>query len=379
MSKNNITKDTDTVYFDVVIPYNPDENGNSPALYQAQLSQPILSKPQDYYMAMVRFQVSGINIPIFIARILPFPNTDLNKTIYSVSLGYNGVFSPQEYVIFVPSDSTAQPSLPLTAAHPTVDYTPYYYVFDYQDMLLWVNNALAAAFTALGLLVVLPPGAVAPYFIFDPITERISLIAQQAFYDMSPGGPALPITIYVNSPLFHFFDAMFVDDLAVNSATGRDEQMVVWNFSNTNWYWPPGPAMPAGNATLLQMQQQYPALADWNSLQSIQLISNLLPINREFIPSFDPLKNGVVSSVGVLADFIPLVETGPEFRTSIEFVAGGPWRLIDMYGDTPITRVDLAFYWTDELGVARIIYVPVGKIATAKMMFIRKDVQFLGK
>lgn len=445
---NSGNQDTDTVYFDVIIPYNPDQNGNSPAIYQAQLSQPILYSPQNYYLAMVRFQVSGINIPIFIARILPFPNTDLNKTVYSVSVGYNGVFSTQQFLEYFPSDFTATPSLPLTASHPVVDYTSYYYVYDYQDLLIWANNALAAALasialpagyvsasvtgsiagnvltvTAVGSGTLVPgmlitgtgitngtilgmqlsgatggigtykvsisqtvvsttiSGYVLPYFIFDPISMRISLIAPQVFYDNSPTGPLLPITIYVNSALFHFLDGMFTNDLAVNSSTGRDEQLVVWNFNNTNWYFPPGPAMPCCpiTSTLLQMQQEYAVLADWNSLQSIQLISNLLPINREFLPSFDPTKNGIINSVGILADFIPLVTLGPEFRTTIEFVGNGPWRLIDMFGDTPITRIDLSFFWVDELGVSRIILVPVGKTATAKLMFIKKDVQYLGK
>lgn len=385
LTRNRTPKNTDTVYFNVEIPYNPNGDGVSPAIYRAQLNQPILDNPQDYHMAVVRFQVSGINIPIFIARILPFPNTDLNKTIYSVGLGYTGIFSDQEYVEFVQSDFTATPSLPLTASHPVVDYTPYYYVFDYQDFLTMINNALRDAFTNLGGKVVLPVGAVAPYFIFDPISERISLIAQQAYYDLAdnngqiPAPPANPITIYVNSQLFHFLDAMLVVDLAVNSSTGRDEQMIVKNFSDTNWYWPSGPAIPAGNATLLQMQQQYPALSDWNSIQSIQLVSNVLPINKEFVPSFNPLSNGVVNSLGIISDFIPLVDFGPEFRTSIEFVANGPWRLIDMYGDTPVTQVDLYFYWTDELGTQRVINVPVGKVVTAKLMFIKKEINFLGK
>lgn len=367
---NVITKETETVYFNVVIPYNPDQNGNSPAIYQAQLSQPILYNPQTYFAAVVRFQVSGINIPIFIARIQPFPNTNLDNTIYSVAIGYNGAFSPETFVQYVPSDYTAPVSNALTASHPNVDYTPYYYVFEYTDFLEMVNTALATAFAATPGI---PGGAIAPYFIYDPIAMRISLIAQQAFYDLDPGGPAIPITIYMNSALFHFFDGLAVNDL-VNTGTGRDIQLIVENLSDTNWYWPPGPAMPAGVATLLKMTQQYPALADWNSIQSVQVVSNLLPINREYLPSFDPTRNGIVSSVGILSDFIPLVEVGPEFRTTIEFVANGPWRFIDMFGDSPITRVDLSFYWTDELGVQHIIMVPVGKAATAKLMFIKKDV-----
>lgn len=234
-----------------------------------------------------------------------------------------------------------------------------------------VNTALATAFAALPGA---PGGSVAPYFIYDPQTQLISLIASEAFYNLGPGGPATPITVYCNSVLFHFFDGIPIILRGLGTANGADEQFEIRNQNDTNWYNPPGPTDPASNypLTLLQMEQEYNTLQNWNTLQTVQLVSNLLPINREYVPPASSNNSGVVSSIGVLADFIPFA-SGAEFRTTIDFVSDGPWRLIDMYGNTPVTRVDLYFYWTDDIGTQRVINIGVDKSATAKMMFIKKD------
>lgn len=370
-SLENIEKDT--IYYNISIPYNT--NGNSPAVYQEQLNQPIVYFPSSYFMSVVRFQISGINIPTFIARIQPYPNTNLNNTIYSVAIGYNGSFSPQTYVQYVPSDDTATKSIPLSPDHPIVDYTPYYYVYGYVDFLTMVNTALATAFAS----ITTPVGSHPPYFIYNPDTLTISLIAEAAYYNLGPYStppttpPTTPITVYINSALFHFFDAFPIFDRGFNSLNGRDIQFNINNLHDSNWYVPNGPVNPTTlyPLTLLQMKQEYQVLKDWNSLQSVQLISNMLPINREYVPSTNT-QSGVISSKGILADFVPLLSTGPEARTSIEFVSTGAWRLIDMFGNYPITKVDLSFYWTDELDDQHIINIPNNKPATVKLVFMKK-------
>lgn len=441
----------DTVYFNVDIPYNDVDPANAPAVYQSQLSQPILFNPQDYYCSVVRFQVSGTNIPILIARIQPYPNQDANQTIYSVGMGYNGGFSPETFVRYVQYDFTYPIPTPPMVAGATVDYTPYYYIYQYQTFLNMINTALAAALSGLpswpaGLSTVtitaslaantpipnptsiltvtvgtgILPGmaiqgagvtagvvilkqltgtiggtgtylvstqqtvgsvsmnlAESPYFIFDPTTQKISLIAQQAFYDLGGNGPFLPITIYMNYYAFRFFDGLQIYEFGKN-ATGRNVQLDVRNQNNSNWYLPSNAAPATGptDYTLLQMEQEFVTLADWNSLKSVQLVSNLLPINREYIPtnSSSNTNSGVISSIGVLADFIPFVNIGNEFKTTIDFVANGPWRLIDMFGDAAISRIDLYFFWTDELNVQRIIQLPYGENASAKLLFIKKAI-----
>lgn len=368
MSKLDV--ENDNIYYNITIPFTPNLEGISPALYQAQLSQPIVYNPQEYYLAVVRFKISGSDIPIFIAKIQPFPNTNVNNTVYSVAISYNGNFSPQTFIQYVPSDLTLQPSLPLTASHPNADKVPYYFVFNYTDFLFMINTALATAFAAVpgGT----PVGSVAPYFIFDPVAERVSLIAQQAFYDLSDPAILLPIKVYVNTQLFGFIEG--IPAIFNGGPNGQDLYMNIRNLQNSNWYTPSGPNAPAFPLTLLQMEQEYATLANWNSLQTVQVVSNLLPINREYVPSFNNQSSGVISSQGILADFIPLLSNGTEARATIEFVSNGQWRLIDMFGNSPITKVDISFYWTDEDGDQFIIPIPINSVATIKLLFIKKNI-----
>jgi hypothetical protein len=358
------------------MPYDPDDNGDSPAVYQEQLSQPIVYNPEDYYLAVVRFSIPGEEIPIFIADIQPYPNTNVNNTIYSVTLEYNGTFSPQTFVQFITTTPNASPGLPLSPTHPNASRTFYYYVYFYTDFINMINNALATAFAALPTK---PAGSpVAPYLIYDSNTERISLIVQDAFYDQAL---SLPITIYLNSALYKYLDAIPIIYLSNNSPIGQDVYFNVQNNHN-NWYFDPALGPPTGVPTLLQMEQEYPLLSAWNDLKTIQIISNLLPINREFITSANirHTGNGTVNSAGILSDFVPLINLGPEARNTIEFVATGPWRLITMYGSSPVTRVDVSIYWTDQFGGEHLLHIPPGGLVTMKLMFIKKEaVSYSGK
>lgn len=378
---NILPPGTDTQYINLVVPpRNLDANGNVPATFISQFSQPILYNPQDYLLAMIRFQISGINIPIMIPRIKPFPNTNVNETIYSVTLQIGNNIS-QAPVIFNRTDFTSPIPAAPTANNPNVEYTPYYFIYEYTDFLEMINQALRTAFAGLAGK---PANSEAPYFIYNPSIQRISLIAQQAFYDLQVNygqftpPPANPILVYINTPLFRYLDGIPIIDRGTNTPDGRDIQFNIRNLNDSNWYITPGPLLPNNpnyidEAIYLEMTQEYDALSDWNCLQTVQLESSTLPINKEVVPSIKSNNQGEITSLGILADFIPLVVKGPEFRTDISYVANGSFRYIDLIGSSPINKADLTFYWVDDVGEQRLIYTPPYKLATAKMMFIRKD------
>src|ERR1700678_3135652 len=207
-SQIQLREESDTIYWDCVMGYHPNSLGDSPAIYQQQLTQPIVYNPKNYFLAIVRFSVPGRIIPIFVADILPYPNTDLNKTIYSFTLVYGG-YTVRQYIEYISTTPTGFPPLPITPTHPRVDRTQYYYVYTYTIFIEMMNNALLAAFNALPTK---PPTVgsnppAAPYFVFDPITYRITLWAQQAYYDQAL---STPINIYCNNEMFQFLDGIRV-------------------------------------------------------------------------------------------------------------------------------------------------------------------------
>ncbi|AFH75272.1 minor virion protein [Sputnik virophage 3] len=369
MSYSHSIKDCqepDTVYYDILIPFKPNDQGFSPAIFQAQLTQPIVHNPSEYFLSVVRFSIPTQNIPLTIPQIQPYPNTNVNNTIYSVSIGYNGTYSSQNFVQFDPS--LTSPNIPApnapTVTSPNVEVTPYYYIYDYSTFLQMINTALENAFNEISA----PVGADAPFFFYDSNTEKISLIAQAAYYDRTL---TTPIEIYCNVNLFTFFDSIKHIGLGYNTPTGRDILFDV-RFLGNNYYQDPETA-PSYPPEFIQMQQEYPTLSNWNAVKTIQLVSNLLPINKESIPSFRNSNVGIINAQGILADFVPLVTNGPEARISIDFVATGPWRLIDMFGSVPIYMVDLYVYWTDQTGGQYLINIPPGRILTCKLVFIKKS------
>lgn len=370
----------DRVYYNIVIPF--DQNNTmgtmgSPAIYQEQLNQPIIFNPSDYYLAIQRFSIPTGNVPIFIPEIQPFPNTDLDKTIYSVTLSYGGV-PYQQFVEFSSTSPKAPMSLPLTALHPYADKTPYYYVFSYQVFLTMINEALATAFTQLGMLTGLPNNSLAPFFIFDPSTQKISLIAQGDFYLETV---ATPIEIYVNTPLFTFVSGIPNEFYGNFLPNGEDYLLLVSNFYNNNGlvnyppYNIPVPA-PIGTFHPIIMTQEYSTLVNWNSFQTLELTTNLIPIKQEFLPAVTDAgtATGVLNSIPILKDFVPLVDTlEPAARTTVNFSADGPYQLINLTSTQPLSKFDMTVYWTDQFQNKYILDIPFNQNVTIKLVFIKKS------
>src|ERR1700678_3314112 len=121
-NESTVVEKGDKIYYNIVMPYNP-INGISYALFRQQLDQSIIERPSDYYLAVVRFQISSELIPILIPIIQPFPNVNLLNTIYSFTISYNGIFSPQLFLQFVTTHPNPPQSAPLTAGHPQADKT----------------------------------------------------------------------------------------------------------------------------------------------------------------------------------------------------------------------------------------------------------------
>lgn len=356
----------DRLYFNIVMPYKP-VGGLSPAIYRQELSEPLIMNPSEYYIAITRFTIPTSNIPIFIAEIQPFPNVNLNNTVYSVTLTYGAFSSGQTFIQYVTHDINSPQSLPLTASHPYADKTPYYYIYTYTDFLDMINAALITALTTLKGLVGAPIAlATAPYFIYDTTTEKISLIADSTFYDLIL---ATPIKFYVNYKLFSFLDGFPTFFYGNNLPNGLDFQFEIHQLGN-NWYPIPNVAVPLPS-TLLSLTQQYNTLSDWNSFKSLQLVTNLLPVVQEYTPQVGNQSD--VNLVGILKDFEPIIELGPEGRTTVQYQINSPYQLINLIGKVPLTKVDIQIYWTDQFGNQYLLDIPYNQIVTIKLVFIKKS------
>lgn len=363
----------DRFYYNVTIRSTDINNPYKIAKFREQLDQPIINNPEDYYLAVVRYRVPTQTIPIFSAQIQPFPNVNPNLTIYSVTLSL-GANNSRVYVTFVPSQKAPQIIIPgpATAQNPNYDITNlYYYVHSYQHFIDMINKALVDALTALPGV---PVGQLPPYFQFDEVTGKIALVAQKQYYDYNTPGTT---EIYINQALYPFLRGFNDEWINSTSAIGKDIRLVVENTRN-NTYQPSDVLTPAGVPTTALpeyyiMYQEYNQLADWNSFVGLSLESNLLPCRTEFIPAAVDGDSSLLNGEPVISDIEPFIQFGTEARTNVQFFQEGPYRLINMYGNAPVSKIDVNLYWTDIFGNVSPLFLSFNKAITIKLAFIKKS------
>lgn len=318
---------------------------------QQTFEKAIIDIPEDYYLAVVRLSVPTGNIPLHIMEPLVVGGLPL---IYVVTLEYNGVSSSVNLVWN-----------PTTHTDPTNEF--YYAAYRYGEIVSCINKAFTEAFNNIN-----PPvGAKPPFMYFNPDKQRFVMNAQAAYYSVDDNGNTAPpavdaIKIYVNGPLQVFFDGMS------QILRGYNFQILMRDWNGMNWMNPTN-TFPAAAPEYLFNEQQWVSLALINSVKSVQIISNSLPIKKEYVPQFT--ENGItgnISSVGILKDFIPIFEAGENMRTYLNFVNDGPYQLINMYGRTAITNIDISIRWTDKNGKAYPIEIPYDQTISIRFGFFKK-------
>lgn len=282
-------------------------------------------------------------IPAFIPE---FEDISTGQTVYSVTLEYNG-YAFQQPIYFA-----AVNNLPITDPG-------YAFIYSYEDFVYMINSALSTAFS----FIAPPVGALAPYFQYAD--GRFSFVCQRAYYDV---GLALPIKVFMNSALNVLMTGL--TSYNGNGTTGRDYLINVRDFKN-NWYQPSNLAVVTPPDYYI-FTQNYDNMAAWNVFKSLRLISTTLPIKKEFIASNTNNALGVLSSVGVLQDFIPIYTSG-EIKPSIVQYVANQYHLINMTGHVPVSKLDFRFVWVDSDGIEHPVYIPEGGVCSIEFVFIKKN------
>ena len=136
----------DVIYYNLTL--GSAENFNNPYDYNPILargtinnSQPIIHNPSEYYCSIIRLEFSGAEIPLVGPILVQEPVLDVNKTIFSFTMSYNGVDSDQIFWTYVPSLKNALVP-PTGTAKQT--FSNYYFLYDYQAIIYIMNTALSA-------------------------------------------------------------------------------------------------------------------------------------------------------------------------------------------------------------------------------------------
>ena len=357
--------------------FAPTEIPVFPAETDYSLNEAIVNKPSDFYLIVQAFSCSLANVPVFIPDIQPdlspYFNTDINKTLYSFTMEYNGIFGDQTYMDYI-SQNPNKYVRPISATHPLQDRTTTYYnIYTYTTIAEMLTNTLAAAFADLASKIILPTTDV-PYIYFDQSTQKFVLIANKAYFASTL---AVPIKIYCNYFLFELiysFPNSYLGDDAGNVTPGQDFIFYIADQGN-NVVSYPGIPDPAGD--YLSITQNNSSIYSFFPLKSVFIVTNSIPVNSEIAQTkpLEFIKNpNNVNKLKVLLDISPVIignliknRNYIQYRPTIDYP-------IELISDDPLIKINYAVYWRDRFGNPYLLYLNNNQPSNLTLQFIKKSV-----
>jgi hypothetical protein len=334
---------------------NTDQLGQSespPLIFSETREEPFINQPSRYKVAITRFSLESPTLPVFIPVIETNQN-DINKTVYKISLTFNYGGSERIFtqsVIWVPQN--------LSATAPTAPFSfqdfknKYWYCYSIQHFTDCLNKAFIDAFNGLNSLVVGLGGSLPtsnpPFLEVNPTDGNFILNSDVLAYNSSLVNP---IKIYLNTPLYgllNSFDAIFYGSIA----TPKNYMLKIRN-SGTNTF------IISSTYSALQTYTECSPIPNWNPVASVVFTSNSLPIVPTITShpyTLSRSSNYFNSSVAgnptqrIITDFEVGLTTGLEYKSIIQYQPASQWRYIDMTGNQPLNKIDIAIYWKDRYG-----------------------------
>ena len=370
------------IYYDLDA-VNLDKTGNQepPILRFTEVrNNPYLDAPENYFLSVVRFALQTPSLPVFIP-IIQTGQPNPNLTIYSVSMSYvvaGNTLVAQTYLTYSPQNVY----LP-TPAPPLVQQdlsSEYYYIYSYQYLLKLINTTLQTCFNSLNALVIGAGGVLpttnAPFFDMNPNNFTMSLFADKLGYDENLVNP---IKLFMNSAMYHLFNGFTADYLGYTGITsGRNYLFKIYNSNGTNEF-----TMPT--YTALVMYQEQSSIALWNPIQSMVFTTALLPVNETNVSAPKIFgsdtrlgqSNNNVNVAPIITDFEVPFDPTNTYRPNIEYSPQSEYRLVDLYGASPISAIELTCYWKTQFGNTIPFKLNSNCKANIKLLFRRKDFNVL--
>lgn len=330
---NQPQDDEDHIYFNINIRKGVENAGKVfVASFNETRVEPVLHKPSDYDLAVVRFSIPSQNIPIFIWRddefkiTISYQNFDFTTTLQWVPNSPSGA-----YDYFGKS------------------------VWNYQDFIDSINNALKTSFNnfVAGTPAFAHKPSTAPYMIYNAESQLCSLIAEEK-YDTS-GVYADPVYIYFNRSLSNYFPALqnFDTDIPTKAVYIKVKD----NLNNVS---------VVGGITYYEVKEEYTTLFLWNDLQKIILETDSIPVNNELQGAQTNKQRKIIT------DFEPLSSIND--RSQIQYFPQGALRFYNLTSDYPLTKMNLKIYWETKDGRVFPLYINDYDNCSVKLYFKRKGV-----
>jgi len=368
----------DLIYYDVVAS-NLNTNISPPQdfTFSEVRSVPFLTNPEQYRMSIIRFTLDTAGSVPLVLPLIQANQADLNLTIYSVTLSYNGTDS-QAYIEFEPDDlNAAVPLAPIQYPNKLQNnQTGYYNIYSYQNWIALINKAFQTAFATLEALVGEGfPSTFAPKLIWDVTTNTAILYSPYLYYNSFVA--TNQISIFMNAPLFEMFNTF--PNIIQNYPTvtnGKNFQILTTFLTD-----PPVENFPTNNPNAVLCiitQQELSTIANISPILSIVFTSDTLPIISEQLSKPQITANGSIlqnygnnaSFANVITDF---VSDSGVYTPNIVYSPSAQYRYIQLNTNQPLYRFDFRVYYKIRTGELIPFKLVAGASASIKVLFQKKN------
>ena len=370
----------DVVYYNLTIGDNdPAKAGvltydSTPAIINAKNNMPILQNPDDYYGAIIRFQIPAINLPL-ITFLVQTNQPDINLGVYAFTIteGLNPYSVPpvliptassgRVFVSYLPQVIVPASQIPSSPVGSIQQSSPYYLLYDYEFFIQLWNTALRTAHNIL-----YPAESQAPpFFKYDCPSQLIQLYYPIAYVNSSR-------LICFNNQLLQFFVGMTTVNLNQGGLDRVDgcDNIIFKPVVNSV------PIITINTEEYKIQSSQYNSYGYWNWLKTILITTNM-NVNSEAVfdnnTSTSNYQN--VNYVNILEDFMPdlAIPNGAGIQNQIfTYFAQSLYRVFTFNQKNPLYNVNLAISIVDTFGNSYPLTIPKGQSANFKLMFIKKSI-----
>lgn len=355
------TYGTDYQYYNIRIYNDPNENANNsiPAKFDETRVTPILDKPNEYELSIVRFEVPTNTIPLFI-----WPGDEY----YKVTLEWRGVrksafleFAGQGFTLYGKA------------------------IYHYQEICDSMNDALNNVFNQMAAEFPGPLPAPdwalyaskAPEYVYNQIIKQFQFLIPYETPDYStppdglneeqhwssvitPADPLNEIKLFFNRNVEKFMSGFqFIGSIGDANADDFFRLVIQDTFNNVLQ-----PDITDPLTKRYTMNQTYDNSSIINSLSNIVFRTTRVPIVSEFRGT---QKN---ETQQILTDFIPNPDVFD--ASAIVFNPSGTLRYYPLITNQDFRGIDLQVYWEDKEGKQFPVYILPNRSITVKIQFRKK-------
>jgi hypothetical protein len=315
-----------------------------PAKLNITNSDPILDRPNDYQLSVVRFKIPS-SIPLFI-----FDTRNLDETVFQIQMAYT--FDDGEELTTIYENKTIE------FQNFNESNYPYTYGINYiQHFLTIVNEAISILGDELrdeieteGIPV---PSFNVPIFKYDSDSDLIVLQLDKDFHNNKL---QLRMSKPLHSTFFQTIPVRINDVIDIRFRRIIQLLPVLFIPSSID------DNIQTGES-FISITSEFPIGALFNQIKEIIFESDTIPVGAEYIQSSNNQQRRIVS------DFTPEQDIG-----SRQYYTYSPpiYRFYDLLATDPMYNMDIQIFISYTTGEVFPLYLQPGEVATIKFMFKKK-------